>query len=109
MADKKPMTVAQQQKLEQLRNRARKRPDYSCLMKEIESGTRLRKVQCNDRSRPLLPKTKVAQGPSAQFVYESEKSNMHNQLLKQIEGGVKLKKVKCNDRSRPLLDGKRSW
>lgn len=74
-------------------------------MKEIECGAKLKKVQCNDRSRPLLPKTKAKD----QFIYESEKSNMHNQLLKQIEGGVRLKKVKCNDRSRPVLDGLRKF
>ncbi|KAK3919034.1 Dynein heavy chain-like protein [Frankliniella fusca] len=105
LKDKKPMTAAQQEKLAQLRHRPRKRPDYSCLMKEIESGKRLKRVVCNDRSQPLLPSTKA----KGQFLYESEKSNVHNQLLKQIETGVKLKKVKTNDRSRPLLDGLRKF
>ena len=103
-ADKKPLSEEQKQKIEQLRNRPRKRPDYSCLMKEIEGGRKLKRVQCNDRSKPLLPKTKA----KGQFIYESEKSNLHNQLLKQIETGVRLKSVKTNDRSRPVLDGEPS-
>jgi high-affinity K+ transport system ATPase subunit B len=41
-----------------------------------------------------------------QFMYESERPNVHNQLLKEIQSGVKLKKVQTNDRSRPQLDGK---
>lgn len=45
----------------------------------------------------------------AHFVFESEKSNMHNQLLKQIQSGVKLKAVKTNDRSRPILEGLRKF
>lgn len=100
-ADKKPLTEEQKQKIDQLRNRPRKRPDYSCLMKEIEGGKKLKRVQCNDRSKPLLPESKA----KGQFLYESEKSNVHNILLKQIETGVRLKKVKTNDRSRPVLDG----
>lgn len=45
----------------------------------------------------------------AHFVFESEKSNMHNQLLKQIQEGVKLKSVKTNDRSKPILEGLRKF
>lgn len=45
----------------------------------------------------------------AHFVFESEKSNMHNQLLKQIQEGVKLKNVKTNDRSKPILEGLRKF
>ena len=45
----------------------------------------------------------------AHFVFESEKSNMHNQLLQQIQSGVKLKTVKTNDRSRPVLEGLRKF
>lgn len=45
----------------------------------------------------------------AHFVFESEKSNMHNQLLKQIQVGVKLKNVKTNDRSKPMLEGLRKF
>lgn len=43
------------------------------------------------------------------FVFESEKSNMHNQLLQQIQQGVKLKSVKTNDRSKPMLQGLRKF
>lgn len=105
LADRKPLTKSQEEKLAQLRNRARKRPDYSFLMKEIEGGKRLKKVVCNDRSQPLLPSSKT----KGQFLYDSEKSTVHNQLLKQIETGVRLKRVKCNDRSRPVLDGLRKF
>lgn len=45
----------------------------------------------------------------AHFVFESEKSNMHNQLLKQIQQGVRLKSVNTNDRSRPMLEGLRKF
>lgn len=45
----------------------------------------------------------------AHFVFESEKSNMHNVLLKQIQSGVRLKSVKTNDRSRPMLEGLRKF
>lgn len=45
----------------------------------------------------------------AHFVFESEKSNMHNKLLKQIQQGVQLKSVKTNDRSRPMLEGLRKF
>lgn len=45
----------------------------------------------------------------AHFVFESEKSNMHNKLLKQIQQGVKLKSVKTNDRSKPMLEGLRKF
>lgn len=41
-----------------------------------------------------------------QFMYESERPNVHNQLLKQIQSGITLKRVQCNDRSKPQLDGK---
>ncbi|KAJ8678249.1 hypothetical protein QAD02_014036, partial [Eretmocerus hayati] len=39
------------------------------------------------------------------FVFDSEKSNVHNKLLRQIQEGVKLKRVVTNDRSKPVLDG----
>lgn len=49
--------------------------------------------------------TKVA----GQFVFETEKANVHNILLKQIQGGVRLKPTKCNDRSKPILAGLRKF
>lgn len=45
----------------------------------------------------------------AHFVFESEKSNMHNKLLKQIQQGVRLKNVRTNDRSKPMLEGLRKF
>lgn len=46
---------------------------------------------------------------STVFVFDSEKSNVHNKLLQQIQDGVKLKKVQTNDRSKPVLDGLRKF
>lgn len=43
-------------------------------------GKKLKKVECNDRSKPLLPQNKA----KGQFIYDSEKPNLHNQLLKQV-------------------------
>lgn len=50
------------------------------MLKEIEGEKKLKHVECNDRSKPILPKTK-AQG---QFLYDSEKATAHNELLKQV-------------------------
>lgn len=129
-----------QARLSALRARPRKRPDWGVLMKEVEGAAKgLKHVQCNDRSSPILPDTRIKNHVSStnkyiycniqyivyfseidvneenleikkffcwQFLYESEKSNVHNVLLKQIESGVALKHVQCNDRSKPKLDGK---
>ncbi|XP_076676665.1 uncharacterized protein LOC143373360 isoform X1 [Andrena cerasifolii] len=107
-----PLNQNQQQKLEMLKSRPRKRPDWASMMKELESGKTLRHVQCNDRSAPLIERVdKVTADPAgkAHFVFESEKSNMHNELLKQIQVGVKLKSVRTNDRSKPMLQGLRKF
>jgi hypothetical protein len=56
----KPMSESKADKLDVLRSRPRKRPDWGAMMKEVESGNRkLKHVQCNDRSSPLLPRIKV--------------------------------------------------
>ncbi|CAL7936776.1 unnamed protein product [Xylocopa violacea] len=112
LKDLPPLNETQQQKLEMLKQRPRKRPDWASMMKEVESGKPLRHVKCNDRSAPLIERVnKVTADPAgkAHFVFESEKSNMHNQLLKQIQEGVKLKKVQTNDRSKPILEGLRKF
>nr|XP_031834852.1 glutamic acid-rich protein-like isoform X3 [Nomia melanderi] len=112
LKDLPPLNESQQEKLEMLKSRPRKRPDWASMMKEVESGKRLRHVKCNDRSAPLIERVnKVTADPAgkAHFVFESEKSNMHNQLLKQIQEGVKLKSVKTNDRSKPMLEGLRKF
>ncbi|KOC64937.1 hypothetical protein WH47_04526 [Habropoda laboriosa] len=113
LKDLPPMNDNQQQKLEMLKQRPRKRPDWASMMKEVESGKTLRHVKCNDRSAPLIERVnKVTTADPAgneHFVFESEKSNMHNQLLKQIQQGVKLKRVQTNDRSKPMLDGLRKF
>jgi hypothetical protein len=60
VTERKPMSENKTEKLETLKNRPRKRPDWGALMKEVEYGNRkLKHVQCNDRSSPLLPKVKV--------------------------------------------------
>ncbi|XP_043502609.1 trichohyalin-like [Polistes fuscatus] len=112
LKDLPPLTESQEQQLEMLKSRPRKRPDWASMMKEVESGRRLKHVTCNDRSAPLIERVnKVTADPAgkAHFVFESEKSNMHNQLLKQIQQGVKLKSVKTNDRSKPILEGLRKF
>ncbi|XP_003702226.1 uncharacterized protein LOC100883992 isoform X2 [Megachile rotundata] len=112
LKDLPPLSQTQQQKLEMLKQRPRKRPDWASMMKEVESGKRLRHVKCNDRSAPLIERVnKVTADPAgkAHFVFESEKSNMHNQLLKQIQQGVQLKRVQTNDRSKPMLEGLRKF
>ncbi|XP_049839338.1 serine/arginine repetitive matrix protein 1 [Schistocerca gregaria] len=100
-----PLPPEKAAKLEALRSRPRKRPDWGAMMKDIEQGRRLRHVQCNDRSSPLIPKIKVKD----KFMYESEKDTVHNQLLKEIQSGVRLKRVVTNDRSKPQLDGLRKF
>lgn len=100
-----PISKDQAVKIEALRSRPRKRPDWGAMMKEVESGKKLRHIDCNDRSAPLLPGIKVKET----FMYESEKPNVHNLLLQAIQGGVNLKSVKCNDRSKPILDGLRKF
>lgn len=109
--DKKPMTAAQKENLEKLKTRPRRRPDWSDMMKEVESGRKLRHVECNDRSQPIL-KSGTITNMKDQFVYESEKANTstnHNELLMQIQGGFKLKPTKTNDRSKPVLEGLRKF
>ncbi|XP_070168991.1 glutamic acid-rich protein isoform X2 [Polyergus mexicanus] len=112
LKDLAPLNETQMQKLEALKSRPRKRPDWASMMKEVENGKPLRHVKCNDRSAPLIERVnKVTADPAgkAHFVFESEKSNIHNQLLKQIQQGVKLKIVKTNDRSKPMLEGLRKF
>lgn len=58
------ISSAKSEKLEQLKKKPAKRPDWNDLMKEIgqfRSGTRgiLNKAQTSDRSKPMLSKTKV--------------------------------------------------
>lgn len=60
------LTDKQQKTLEMLKSRPRKRPDWACMMKDIESGKKLRHVTCNDRSAPLIERviTKVSADPT---------------------------------------------
>ncbi|KOX73608.1 hypothetical protein WN51_13685 [Melipona quadrifasciata] len=112
LKDLPQLNEVQQEKLEMLKQRPRKRPDWASMMKEVESGKKLRHVKCNDRSAPLIERVnKVTADPAgkAHFVFESEKSNMHNELLKQIQEGIKLKRVQTNDRSKPMLEGLRKF
>ncbi|XP_055691892.1 glutamic acid-rich protein isoform X2 [Lutzomyia longipalpis] len=105
---KKPLSQNAQKTLDKLRTRARRRPDWSEMMAEVEQGKKLRHVECNDRSRPILTcksMTKV----KGQFIFETEKANAHNVLLQQIQQGIRLKPTKCNDRSRPVLEGLRKF
>eukprot|EP00094_Tigriopus_californicus_P007637 TCALIF_07354-PA protein Name:"Protein of unknown function" AED:0.17 eAED:0.17 QI:0/0.75/0.8/1/0.75/0.8/5/166/792 len=97
------------EKVEQLKKRAKTTPVWTDLMEEI-SGFRtghgkLRKVVCNDRSRPILSTEKVGEN----FLYESEMGLPNQDILKDIRKGVKLKRVRTNDRSRPCLRGIRNF
>jgi hypothetical protein len=57
--EKLEMTPERKAKLEALKSRPRRRPDWAEMMKEVEDGIKLRHVQCNDRSKPLLPQVKA--------------------------------------------------
>ena len=46
---KQPISAKQQQVIDKLKSRPRRRPDWSEMMKEVESKRNLRHVQCNDR------------------------------------------------------------
>lgn len=78
------------------------------MMKEVESGRKLRHVECNDRSQPIL-KSGTITNMKGEFIFESEKANVHNALLKQIQFGIKLKPTKTLDRSKPVLEGLRKF
>ncbi|KAL9871346.1 sarcomere length short isoform 3-T6 [Glossina fuscipes fuscipes] len=106
--DKKNLTPSQKATIERLRTRPRKRPDWSEMMKEVETGKRLRHVECNDRSQPILTCKSMTKVDN-KFIYETEKENSHNKLLKQIQGGIKLKPTQTNDRSKPFLEGLRKF
>lgn len=106
--EKKDISEKQKETLEKLKSRPRRRPDWSDMMKEVEGGKKLRHVQCNDRSNPILKSETIA-NVKGQFVFESEKANCHNALLKQIQFGLKLKPTKTNDRSKPILGGLRKF
>lgn len=56
---RKPISKEKAAKLEALKSRPRRRPDWSDMMKEVESGRKLKHVQCNDRSAPVLPDMKA--------------------------------------------------
>ncbi|KAG5671323.1 hypothetical protein PVAND_001526 [Polypedilum vanderplanki] len=107
--EKKPLTSKKREYIEKLKSRPRRRPDWSEMMKEVESGRKLRHVQCNDRSSPIITcksMTKV----QGQYVFETEKKNTAlDKLLTEIQSGVKLRPTKTNDRSKPILDGLRKF
>ncbi|KAG6446815.1 hypothetical protein O3G_MSEX004591 [Manduca sexta] len=105
---KAPIDPEKLKRIEQLRSRPRKRPDWSDMMKEVEQGKKLRHVECNDRSSPIITRAAVVKNKD-QFIFESEKPNSHNELLREITKGVKLKKTKTNDRSKPNLEGLRKF
>lgn len=107
---KSPLDPTKLKKLDSLRSRPRKRPDWSDMMKEVEQGKKLKHVVCNDRSTPIITRSAVVKNKEKdQFIFESEKPNSHNELLKEISKGVRLKKTKTNDRSKPNLEGLRKF
>ncbi|XP_054747698.1 DNA ligase 1 isoform X2 [Anastrepha obliqua] len=78
------------------------------MMKEVESGKKLRHVVCSDRSQPILTCKSMTKVDN-KFIYETEKDNSHNKLLKQIQGGIKLRSTQTNDRSKPFIEGLRKF
>ena len=52
------MTQGQKERLEKLKKTPRRRPDWGTMMKEISQPRALKKVQCNDRSAPILKSLK---------------------------------------------------
>jgi len=100
-----PPKKAKSDRVEALKKRPTKRPDWNDLMQEIEKyrvkAGMLNKVVTNDRSKPMLSKSKV----KGVFVYESEKDSKEADILKEISQGQKLRHVRCNDRSKPNLRG----
>ena len=53
------MSGSQKETLEKLKKMPRRRPDWSTMMKEISTPRALKKVQCNDRSAPIVKTLKV--------------------------------------------------
>lgn len=47
--ERKPLTDKHKKTLEKLKQRPRRRPDWSDMMQEVEQGRKLRHVECNDR------------------------------------------------------------
>lgn len=111
VAEKKALSDKQKHTLEKLKSRPRRRPDWSDMMAEVEQGRKLKHVQCNDRSQPILTCKSMAK-VDGQFIFETEKdekASKHNEMLKEIQFGVRLKSVKTNDRSKPDLSGLRKF
>lgn len=106
--EKKAISDKAKATLEKLKIRPRRRPDWSDMMKEVESGKKLKHVECNDRSKPILTSKSIT-NMQGQFIYETEKANPLNELLKEIQGGIRLKPTKTNDRSKPVLGGLRKF
>lgn len=72
-----PLSKQKVEKIEALRSRPRRRPDWSDMMKEVESGRKLKHVQCNDRSAPVLPQMKAKGQVNKQFLKSKVKQREH--------------------------------
>jgi hypothetical protein len=70
------------------------------ILKEIQSGAKLRHVKCNDRSKPFLKGT-VTQ----ELASPSVKVRVHKSFGIIIKSGEELCNVKCNNSSKPFLKG----
>lgn len=100
------MTEKQIKTLEQLKTRQTKLVDWKDMMKEVERGRKLRHVECNDRSKPVLTADSTTLNDEKK---DDDPDSSHHELLKQIQGGIKLRSVKTNDRSKPILGGLRKF
>lgn len=89
LKDLAPLSEKQQKTIEMLKSRPRKRPDWACMMKEVESGKKLRHVKCNDRSAPLIERVdKVITDPKGNNKIQIKKKN----FIKTIKMNKNLKK-----------------
>lgn len=77
----KPLTQEKMKKLDSLRSRPRKRPDWSDMMKEVESGKKLKHVECNDRSAPIITSTKSQGQVSSLCFFFLKKSSYINEFF----------------------------
>lgn len=92
MVVKKDLTEKQKETINKLKTRPRRRPDWSDMMAEVEKGRKLKHVECNDRSQPILTCKSMAK-VDGQFIFETEKdekASKHNVMLKQIQFGIKV-------------------
>ena len=85
-------------KVEQLKKRAATRPDWKDLMEEIgsykNSYGKLKKTQCNDRSRPVLTATKIGKSVSKFISWPGINTLLFNYSIFLFSLFMTLKRIK---------------